>query len=72
MDSDVSSPIVRLGTSSFTADGWNLTFYPAGMHSRDYLSYYATQFDTLEVDATFYGIPAVSTVQGMGRISAYH
>jgi uncharacterized protein YecE (DUF72 family) len=32
--------------------------------SRDYLSYYATQFDTLEVDATFYRIPAISTVQG--------
>jgi uncharacterized protein YecE (DUF72 family) len=56
--------LLRLGTSSFTADGWNLTFYPPGLHSRDYLSYYATQFDTLEVDATFYGLPAVSTVQG--------
>jgi uncharacterized protein YecE (DUF72 family) len=59
----LSSP-VRLGTSSFTADGWNLTFYPPGLQARDYLSYYATQFDALEVDATFYGIPAISTVQG--------
>lgn len=57
-------PLLRLGTSSFTADGWDLSFYPAGTNSRDYLSYYATQFDTLEVDATFYRIPAISTVQG--------
>ena len=34
------------------------------MNSRDYLSFYSTQFDTLEVDATFYRIPSTSTVQG--------
>lgn len=56
--------LLRLGTSSFTAGGWEKSFYPAGTNSRDYLSYYATQFDTVEVDATFYAIPAVSTVQG--------
>jgi uncharacterized protein YecE (DUF72 family) len=64
MTDDLQNPLLRLGTSSFTADGWNLSFYPPGMHSRDYLSYYATQFGALEVDATFYRIPAISTVQG--------
>jgi uncharacterized protein YecE (DUF72 family) len=64
MDESPHSSLLRLGTSSFTADGWNLTFYPPGMKSRDYLSYYATQFDALEVDATFYAIPAASTVRG--------
>ena len=64
MDQNLEFPLLRLGTSSFTADGWNRSFYPPGMHSRDYLSYYATQFDILEVDATFYRIPALSTVQG--------
>jgi uncharacterized protein YecE (DUF72 family) len=64
MDGTPIHPLLRLGTSSFTAEGWNQTFYPPGMQSRDYLTYYATQFDTLEVDATFYRIPAVSTVQG--------
>jgi uncharacterized protein YecE (DUF72 family) len=55
--------LLRLGTSSFTASGWERSFYPRGLQSRDYLSYYATQFDTLEVDSTYYGIPAVKTVQ---------
>jgi uncharacterized protein YecE (DUF72 family) len=64
MPSSSSSPLLRVGTSSFTADGWEKSFYPPGTPARDYLSYYATQFDTLEVDATFYRIPAVSTVQG--------
>ena len=53
-----------LGTSAFTADGWLGTFYPAGMQPRDYLSYYATKFNTVEVDSTYYRTPAKSTVQG--------
>ena len=32
------------------------------MKSRDFLSYYATQFATVEVDSTFYGCPSASTV----------
>ena len=55
--------LLRLGTSSFTASGWERSFYPRGLQSRDYLSYYATQFDTLEVDSTYYRIPAAATVQ---------
>jgi uncharacterized protein YecE (DUF72 family) len=54
---------LRIGTSAFTANGWPGTFYPAGMKPADYLSYYATKFDTVEVDSTFYGTPSVSTVE---------
>ena len=38
------------------------SFYPKGMRSRDFLSYYSTQFATVEVDSTFYGTPSASTV----------
>jgi uncharacterized protein YecE (DUF72 family) len=55
---------LRIGTSAFTAAGWEGAFYPAGMKPADFLSYYATQFDTVEVDSTFYRIPALSTVKG--------
>jgi uncharacterized protein YecE (DUF72 family) len=54
----------RLGTSAFTAAGWESVFYPSGMKPAEYLTYYATQFDTLEVDSTFYHTPAISTVKG--------
>jgi uncharacterized protein YecE (DUF72 family) len=57
------SPLLRLGTSSFTAEGWEKSFYPPGIKSSDYLSYYATRFDALEIDATFYRTPAASTVR---------
>jgi uncharacterized protein YecE (DUF72 family) len=55
---------IRLGTSAFTAAGWPGTFYPEGLPEREYLSYYATLFDTVEVDSTFYRTPALSTVKG--------
>jgi uncharacterized protein YecE (DUF72 family) len=53
---------IRLGTSSFTADGWNGAFYPRGMKSADYLRYYSTRFDTVEVDSTFYRCPTIEAV----------
>jgi uncharacterized protein YecE (DUF72 family) len=55
---------LRIGTSAFTANGWPGTFYPEGLPERDYLSYYATKFDTVEVDSTFYRSPSLSTVKG--------
>jgi uncharacterized protein YecE (DUF72 family) len=57
-----SLPGILLGTSAFTANGWQGSFYPPGMKSRDFLSYYATQFATVEVDSTFYGCPSARTV----------
>jgi uncharacterized protein YecE (DUF72 family) len=61
-----SAPI-PIGTSAFTAAGWEKTFHPAGMKPADYLSYYATKFDTVEVDSTFYRTPSVATVNGWER-----
>jgi len=55
---------IRVGTSAFTAAGWEHSFYPEGMKPAEYLSYYATKFNTVEVDSTFYRTPALSTVKG--------
>ncbi|MGC1969384.1 MAG: DUF72 domain-containing protein [Candidatus Acidiferrales bacterium] len=56
-----------LGTSAFTAAGWETAFYPVGMKPADYLTYYATKFNTVEVDSTFYRTPSVATVNGWER-----
>ena len=58
---------IHIGTSAFTAAGWENAFYPAGMKPADYLTYYATKFDTVEVDSTFYRTPSVATVNGWAR-----
>jgi uncharacterized protein YecE (DUF72 family) len=57
-----SVPGMYLGTSSFTATGWEGTFYPKGMRSAEYLGFYAEHFPTVEVDSTFYGCPSARTV----------
>lgn len=54
---------VRLGTQGFSFDDWVGPFYPAGTPKRAYLEAYAEQFDTVEIDATFYGAPRLSTVE---------
>jgi uncharacterized protein YecE (DUF72 family) len=53
---------IRLGTSAFSADGWKGFFYPKGMKSADYLNFYSTRFDTVEVDSTFYRCPTIDAV----------
>jgi uncharacterized protein YecE (DUF72 family) len=55
---------IRVGTSAFTAAGWEGTFYPSGIKPAEYLTYYATRFDAVELDNTFYRTPALSTVKG--------
>ena len=55
---------IHLGTSAFTASGWAGTFYPENAKPAEYLTYYAEQFDTVEVDSTFYRAPSESTVRG--------
>ncbi len=62
VDRPFSLPGILLGTSAFTANGWQGSFYPPGMKPHDFLSYYATQFSSVEVDSTFYGCPSASTV----------
>lgn len=54
---------IRLGTSSWTGEGWLGSFYPAGSKPQDFLPLYAERFDTVEIDSTFYRIPAASVVR---------
>jgi len=60
----MSEPLLRVGTSAFTAEGWPGSFYPASLKPSDYLTHYAAQFDTVELDSTFYRTPSPSTVSG--------
>jgi uncharacterized protein YecE (DUF72 family) len=55
---------IRVGTSAFTAAGWAGSFYPKGLLDKDRLTFYATKFDTVEIDSTYYAVPSESTVRG--------
>uniref|UniRef100_A0A540VKU9 DUF72 domain-containing protein n=2 Tax=Litorilinea aerophila TaxID=1204385 RepID=A0A540VKU9_9CHLR len=51
-----------LGTSSWHFDAWRGVFYPENASRSDYLAYYATQFNSVEVNTSFYGLPRAATV----------
>jgi len=53
---------LHLGTIGWSYNFWKGNFYPSKVASKDFLTYYATKFDTVEVDSTFYRIP---TQQGV-------
>jgi len=49
---------LRIGASSWSAPSWEGPFYPKGTPVADCLPFYATHFDTVEIDATFYRTPS--------------
>jgi len=51
-----------IGTMGFSYKEWAGSFYPSGLHSADYLTYYSQIFNAVEIDSTFYGIPKISSV----------
>lgn len=62
--SSPDAPRIRFGTSSFSSPDWVGPFYPPGTQPADFLRVYATHFDTVEIDATYYAIPSAKTVVG--------
>lgn len=53
---------VELRRLTTKADG-ETVFYPRGTKSNEMLAHYAKIFETVEVDSTFYAIPATSAVE---------
>ena len=58
---------LRIGASSWSAPSWEGVFYPKGLLPADYLPHYAAEFDTVEVDATFYRTPSDQMVDAWHR-----
>lgn len=64
-DSPSDEPgVIRFGCSSFSSEDWVGPFYPKGTKPDDFLRVYSAQFDTVEVDATYYAIPKARVVDG--------
>ena len=51
---------VRLGTSGFLYDHWRGRFYPPSARAAE-LEYYASRFDAVELNVTFYRMPSSAT-----------
>jgi uncharacterized protein YecE (DUF72 family) len=55
---------LRIGCSGWVYKDWTGPFYPAGTKDKDRLAYYATRFDTAEINASFYRLPSEKMVAG--------
>jgi len=54
---------VWIGTSGWQYADWEGRFYPEKLPKSGWLAHYATVFDTLEVNGTFYSLPKPATVR---------
>jgi len=57
-------PNLFLGTSSWNFDDWRGSFYPEKLAKKNQLSHYATKFNSVEVNTSFYALPAPSKLIG--------
>jgi len=58
---------IRIGTCSWADEALSKHWYPKGVASGDRLAWYADHFDTVEVDSTYYRLPAPEMVERWAR-----
>ena len=51
-----------VGTSGYSYKEWKGSFYPDKISAKDMLSYYASRFQTVELNNTFYRLPQESMI----------
>ena len=56
--------MIRLGTSGFSYDDWIGPVYPEDLPRIQWLPFYSTLFDTVELNVTYYRIPSRKVVEG--------
>ncbi|MBF6598985.1 MAG: DUF72 domain-containing protein [Dehalococcoidia bacterium] len=54
----------HIGCSGWSYRHWRRTYYPADVPARRWLTHYASQFDTVELNNSFYHLPAADAIAG--------
>jgi uncharacterized protein YecE (DUF72 family) len=54
---------LRIGTSGYHYDHWRGVYYPEDLPKGQWFSRYAKDFDTVEINNTFYRLPAATTFE---------
>ena len=55
---------IWIGTSGWVYKHWAASFYPPELAKKNEFQFYATQFPTVEINATFYRLPTPNMVRG--------
>ena len=58
---------VRIGTSGFQYDDWREILYPRGLPKARFLERYAEEFDAVELNFSYYGMPSARALAGLVR-----
>ena len=56
---------ILVGTSGYSYEDWRGTFYPQDLPAKEMLHYYASVFNCVELNFTYYGIPHPRVVAAM-------
>ena len=65
-------PQFNIGCSGWYYRHWHGGFYPLDLPNKDWFSFYAGKFDTVELNAPFYSWPKVATVKSWIRQARGH
>lgn len=55
------------GTCGFSYDDWAGVFFPKGLPKKEWLGYYAREFNALELNSTYYALPRISVLASMAE-----
>lgn len=58
-----TNPTLYVGCTGWSMKEWVGHVYPSNTKTKDYLTHYAKQFNTIELNTTHYRIPNVETIQ---------
>ncbi len=56
--------MIRIGTSGWVYNHWRGPFYPADLPASKMFAHYMKHFDTVEINNSFYRLPALETFEG--------
>lgn len=55
---------IHIGTSGWSYKHWPNLFYPRDVKPAGWFQYYASHFNTVELNSSFYRLPTLKTVEG--------
>ncbi len=59
--------MIYVGASGFQYDDWVGVYYPEDLPKKEWLSYYAQEFNTLEINYTYYRMPSAKSLFTMAK-----
>lgn len=59
-----TKPKIMIGCSGWSYPHWKGLFYPEDLSQKEWFSFYAQTFDTVEINNTFYNLPPEKTFKG--------